>query len=108
MKWLKLAVLDSQSFARRDTFDIRDFAEKLKSTATAEDVKASCDQIIAAFDDSRIHSAALGPAVQNSHGLAFWYPTSNYSFDSVRKTYEKLSFDQRTGWSTYLTKHRFA
>ena len=51
----------SQSFARRDTFDIRDFAEKLKTTATADDVKASCDQIIAAFDDSRVHSAALGP-----------------------------------------------
>jgi hypothetical protein len=108
MNWLKLAVLDSQSFARRDTFDIRDFAEKLKTTATADDVKASCDQIIAAFDGSRVHSAALGPIVQNSHGLAFWYPTSNYSFDSVKETYAKLFFDQRTGWSTYLTKYRFA
>jgi hypothetical protein len=108
MNWLKLAVLDSQSFARRDTFDIRHFAQKLKTIATADDVKASCNQIIAAFDESRVHSAALGPMVQNSHGLAFWYPTSNYSFDSVRETYQKLSFDQRTGWSKYLTKYRFA
>jgi len=108
MNWLKLAVLDSQSFARRDTFDIRDFAEKLKATATAGDVQASCDRIIAAFDESRVYSAALGPAVQNSHGLAFWYPTSNYSFASVKETYAKLYFDQRTGWSTYLSKYRFA
>ena len=108
MNWLKLAVLDSQSFARRDTFDIRDFAEKLKATATAGDVQASCDRIIGAFDESRVYSAALGPAVQNSHGLAFWYPTSNYSFASVKETYAKLYFDQRTGWSTYLSKYRFA
>ena len=108
MNWLKLAVLDSQSFARRDTFDIRDFAEKLKATATAGDVQASCDRIIGAFDESRVYSAALGPAVQNSHGLAFWYPTSNYSFASVKETYAKLFFDQRTGWSTCLSKYRFA
>jgi Clostripain family len=108
MSWLKLAVLDSQSFARRDTYDIRDFAEKLKSTAAANDVKASCDQIIAAFDNSRVHSAALGRAVQKSNGLAFWYPTSNYSFESVKETYEKLFFDQRTGWTAYLTNYRFA
>jgi hypothetical protein len=108
MSWLKLAVLDSQSFARRDTYDIRDFAEKLKTTAGANDVKASCDEIIAAFDNSRVHSAALGREVQKSNGLAFWYPTSNYSFESVKETYEKLFFDQRTGWTAYLTKHRFA
>jgi hypothetical protein len=108
MNWLKLAVLDAQSFARRDTYDIRDFAEKLKTKATEGGVKASCDQIIAAFDESCVHSAALGPAVQNSRGLAFWFPTSSYSFQSVRETYAKLYFDQRTGWSKYLNSYRFA
>ena len=108
MTWLKLAVLDAQSFAQHDTFDIRDFAQKLKTTAAADNLKASCDQIVAAFDNSRVHSTALGQAVQNSHGLAFWYPTSGYSFQSVRETYQKLYFDQRTGWSTYLKNNRFA
>lgn len=107
MQWVKLAILDSQSFARRDTFDILDFLGKLKQHAGADQMLMLCDKAIAAFDAARIHSVALGDMVEDSHGLAFWYPTSKYSFSDVVETYSKLAFDKATNWSRYLKEFRF-
>lgn len=107
MKWIKLAILDTQSFDRYDTFDIYDFIKKLKQNVSNEDVIRSCDNVLESFDNARIHSIALGDMVSDSHGLAFWYPTTKYKYIDVIETYKKLAFDQITGWSTYLGKYRF-
>ncbi len=107
MRWVKLAILDSQSFARRDTFDIRDFIEKLKLNCTSSEILLVCDKVISAFDESRVHSVALGEMVKDSWGLAFWYPTSAYGFSDVIETYSKLVFDKETNWSSYLKEFRF-
>jgi len=108
MTWVKLAIPDTQSFARRDTYDIRDFAEKLKDTASADDLVGVCDQVLSTFDAARVHSVALGEMVEDSHGLAFWYPTTKYAYRDVIDTYRKLAYDQATGWSAYLEKYRFS
>lgn len=107
MQWVKLAILDSQSFARRDTFDIRDFMEKLKRNTAAQEITTLCDKVIAAFDAARIHTVALGDNVKDANGLAFWYPTSKYGFTDVVDTYSKLAFDKETKWSDYLKEFRF-
>lgn len=108
MNWVTLAIPDTQSFARRDTFDIRDFAEKLKMTASSDAVASACDQVLSAFNAARVHSIALGEMVEDSHGLAFWYPTTKYAYLDVVDTYRKLAYDQNTKWTTYLAEHRFA
>ncbi len=108
MNWVKLAILDTQSFAQHDTFDISDFAKRLKNTAASDDVHQACDKVLSAFDEARVHSIALGDVVKDSNGLAFWYPTSKYSYHDVVSTYKKLNFDQATGWSGYLDRYRFS
>jgi hypothetical protein len=107
MTWVKLAIADTQSFARHDTYDIRHFAERLKETAGADEIGAACDEVRSAFDAACIHAIALGSAVRSSHGLAFWYPTSGYGYEDVVETYRQLAFDRTTGWSAYLDRHRF-
>lgn len=108
MNWVKLAIADTQSFARHDTFDIQDFAEKLKMTATSDTVARACDQVLSAFSAARVHSIALGKMVEHSHGLAFWYPTTQYAYLDVVDTYRKLAYDQNTKWTAYLAENRFA
>jgi hypothetical protein len=107
MNWVKLAISDTQSFARRDTFDIRNFSEKLKETVSADDLVEACDHVMSAFDAARVHSIALGDMVEDSHGLAFWYPTTKYGYNDVVDTYRKLAYDQATGWTNYLERYRF-
>ncbi len=104
---VKLAIADTQSFNRYDSFDIRDFAVKLSSNTNSGDIEAACQRVIEAFDEACIHSIALGSQVQNARGLAFWYPSTKYAFDDVLETYTKLNFDIETSWSKYLREFRF-
>lgn len=100
--WAQEARTYTQAFARRDTYDIQDFAARLRETATAAAVQGACDAIVESFAKARVHSTALGPTVARSHGLAFWFPSSRYAFQEVEATYRKLLFDQAVGWSAYL------
>ena len=108
MDWVTLAISKTQSFARHDTFDIYDFAEKLNKVTDAKDLSQACQQVMSAFKAACVHSAALGDLVEDSHGLAFWFPTSKYSYRDVVGTYKKLKFDEETKWSSYLDKYRFS
>ncbi|VVP60003.1 hypothetical protein PS850_06153 [Pseudomonas fluorescens] len=108
MNWVKLAILDTQSFAQRDTFDIYDFAERLKTITSSNEIADACNEIQSTLDSARVHSIALGEVVKNSNGLAFWYPTTQYSYYEVSETYRKLNFNQDTGWSEYLDNYRFS
>jgi len=108
MNWVKLAILDTQSFAKRDTFDIYDFANKLKEKVAADDIVEACDRVMSAFNEARVYSVALGDNVADSYGLAFWYPTTKYEYHEVVDSYKKLAYDQSTGWSNYLERYRFS
>ena len=92
----------AQSFDRRDTYDIKDFARELAGTATAEDVKKACAAIQQAVDASCIRNTALGSMVQKASGLAFWLPSDRRAYGLVTETYAKLEFDKLTGWTKYL------
>ncbi|MBZ4420195.1 clostripain-related cysteine peptidase [Myxococcus sp. RHSTA-1-4] len=106
--WMRNATASAQSFARHDTFDIRDFALHLQKTVSAAAVKTACTSLIAAIDEARVESVALGNAVRDSHGLAFWFPTTRHSFESVASTYTGLRFDETVRWVDYLRKHYHA
>lgn len=102
--WVQEARAYTQAFARRDTYDVKDFAAQLREIADSAEAKAACDSIVTAFDAARVHSTALGDTVPNAHGLAFWLPSNRYAFREVAGTYGKLAFDQATGWTAYLGK----
>jgi hypothetical protein len=100
--WVQEARTYAQAFARHDTYDIKDFAGRLRGAAGSEPVRRACDAVAAAFDEARVHAVALGEDVQQSHGLAFWLPSNARAFREVAPTYAKLRFDQATGWTGYL------
>lgn len=105
--WLQAARSRSQSFAYHDTYDLRDFADKLKASSGDGEIGAACDALVAAFDAARVDAVALGPQVASSHGLAFWFPGNGYTFQQVADTYRGLGFDQATGWTAYLESQLF-
>ena len=92
----------TQSFANRDTYDLKDFAARLKGVAGAEPLHPTCDALIKSFDAARIRSTALGPTVSDAQGLAFWFPANRSAFNEVAGTYSKLRFSEETGWTEYL------
>lgn len=102
--WVQEARAYTQAFARRDTYDVKDFATRLREIADSAEAKAACAGIVTAFDAGRVDSTALGDTVPNAHGLAFWLPSNRYAFRELSGTYGKLAFDQATAWTAYLGK----
>lgn len=93
----------AQPFAKKDTFDIRDFASRLANKAKAETaVRGACEALIQCFDTARINYVGWGEYVKKAHGLAFWIPSSRRSFEDVAPTYKELEFGKKTGWTDYL------
>jgi hypothetical protein len=90
----------SQGFARRDTYDIRDFATRVGVEDAS--LKGAADALGAAVADACIGSAALGDDVRDAHGLAFWFPSDKWSYQSTTGTYQRLEFDKAAGWTKYL------
>jgi hypothetical protein len=98
----------AQAYARRDTYDLVDFARKLvKISETDKPALARAAQdLIAACDAAKVHWCRLGPTVQESFGLAFWFPSSRSMMRRDIGTYERLTFAKRTGWADYLGQFR--
>jgi hypothetical protein len=96
----------AQGFANRDTYDILDFAQRVASLASTSSLKGAAKDLSDACDQARIESVALGRVAARSHGLAFWFPGSQYALASARETYERLAFNIATGWIEYLDRHR--
>lgn len=94
----------SQGFARRDTYDIRDFATLVAGEAQGA-VKAAANDLVAAFDDACIRSVALGDDVKDARGLAFWFPSDKRAFRDNAGTYRKLEFDRTVHWADYLATY---
>lgn len=94
----------SQGFARRDTYDIRDFATRVAGEAQGA-VKAAADDLVAAFDEACIRSVALGDDVKDAQGLAFWFPSDKRAFNDNAGTYRRLEFDRAVHWAGYLATY---
>lgn len=100
---VQLARGQTQNFAKRNTYDLRDFAGKLAAKAKSEPtVVAACQAIIEAFDQARIASVHCGDKVKAAQGLALWIPVDRGSFEDVASTYKELDFASKTGWYEYL------
>lgn len=98
----------AQAYARRDSYDIVDFAQKLVALAQ-NDKPALADagrSLIAACEAAKVSWCCLGPTVQESFGLAFWFPSSRSMMRRDIGTYENLTFAKRSGWAAYLAEFR--
>jgi hypothetical protein len=96
----------AQAFANRDTYDLRDFATRLKADVDDAALRGACDALLIALAAARVDSVALGDQVADAHGLAFWFPNNRYAFDQVEPTYRELQFHKASGWADYL-KNQF-
>lgn len=107
MFFLDHARAKSQDFAKRDTYDLRNFAERVVTISDSKpDLTKAARDLIAAIDAARIHNGTLGDTVTNSTGLAFWFPSSSSALRRDIKTYEHLDFAKKSGWSDFLKEFR--
>jgi hypothetical protein len=90
----------TQGFARRDTYDILDFTKRLSEEDAS--LKKPAAALAKAFEAARVRSTALGDAVQDAQGLAFWFPSDKWAYQSTAGTYRRLEFDKAAGWSDYV------
>jgi hypothetical protein len=106
--YLDHARAQAQSFAQRDTYDLRDFAEKLVAVTQQglPEVTKAAQSLIKAYDAARVHSVNLGKFVPNSTGLSFYFPSSRSQMNRDIGTYERLSFAKASGWADFLKEFR--
>jgi hypothetical protein len=95
---------ESQGFANMDTYDIRDFAERVGKEADGS-LKTAAGKLVKAFDDARVATTALGDDVADANGLAFWFPANKREFNATAGTYRRLEFDKAAAWADYLGSH---
>ena len=98
----------AQSFAQRDTYDLRDFADKVRAITQGNKpaMAAAAADLITAFDDAKVNSCALGKSVAQSNGLSFYFPASRSQMNRDIATYERLSFSRNSGWADFLKEFR--
>ena len=106
--YLDHARAQSQGFAQRDTYDLRDFAERVVAIAQQgmPEVAAAAQNLLKAYDAARVHSINLGKFVPRSSGLSFYFPGSRSQMNRDIGTYEKLAFAKNSGWSEFLKEFR--
>ena len=106
--YLDHARAQSQNFAQRDTYDLRDFADKVAAITQQgmPEIAAAAQKVVKAYDESRVHSVALGKFVTKSTGLSFYFPASRSQMNRDIGTYERLSFAKNSGWAEYIKEFR--
>lgn len=106
--YLDHARAQTQGFAQRDTYDVRDFAEKVAAIAGQgmPEVATAAQNIIKAYDAAKVTSVALGKFVTKSTGISFYFPSSRSQMGRDIGTYEKLAFAKNSGWADFLKEFR--
>ncbi len=104
---LDYAGSQTQGFARRDAYDLRDLARQLADAASAKPaVRTAANDIIMAYDAARVAFCAMGDRVGLATGLAFFLPSSHYQMRRDIGTDPRLAFARSTGWGELLRSCR--
>lgn len=98
----------AQGFAQRDTYDLRDFGERVVQITDNNKPKmvAAAKALVAAYDAAKVNHCALGKQVAQSTGLSFYFPSSRSQMNRDIGTYERLSFAKSSGWADFLKEFR--
>lgn len=99
LKKIKTATTKSKNFYNSDYIDLIDFLDKVSaasiSTSTAASVRSAHDAFVIANDQNQDSV---------THGLSIWIPTQSYDYSSYWSRYEKMAFNQNTGWGYFVKK----
>jgi hypothetical protein len=81
-----------------DNIDLADFCSLLAKSGISQAIVEACQNVIKAVQDSYVISQGYkGANMQNSHGVAIYFPTQ-----TVSPLYEGLDFSKKTGWYKFL------
>ncbi|MCC7542866.1 MAG: hypothetical protein IT379_42010 [Deltaproteobacteria bacterium] len=103
--WVDRARRDAQLFARRDTYDMGDFAIRLRREAEREGHMAVLEAsraLLDAYDAARIAETHLGAGVAGATGLGLWIPSNRAELAVTGGTYRQLRWEREVGWCRYL------
>ncbi|MCC7537503.1 MAG: hypothetical protein IT379_14865 [Deltaproteobacteria bacterium] len=105
--WVDRARRDGLSFARRDSYDLGDFAVRLRREAERRGnhrVVAASSAFLDAYDDARVAEIHLGSGVAGATGLALWIPSNRSELAVTGDTYRDLRWERDVGWWSYLAQ----
>jgi hypothetical protein len=93
-----IARTQAQNYEVEDNIDLVDFCSLLKSAAGGSQIASRCQEVIDAVESGYvIAQGCKGSAVQNSHGVAIYFPTR-----TVSPLYAGLDFSKQTGWDSFI------
>ncbi len=103
MAKVKEASEEAQRFDTSDYADLGDFLRLLEEKKIDGLGRSRLAPARAALK-SHIISNHVTNKYKLATGIAFWLPTSSWSFDRYQERYRKLRFEAATGWSKTLEK----
>jgi hypothetical protein len=81
-----------------DNIDLIDFCSLLGQPSAGSEIANSCKQVIAAAQSGYVlEQGYKGTDLENSHGVAIYFPTL-----TVSPLYEGLDLSKKTGWDKFL------
>jgi hypothetical protein len=88
--------------------DVGDLALLFRDYYDDSDVKITAGEVIKNLKHAVLAEIKLGEDVENSHGLAIWFPETAHRYHINRKSYERLSLTREfVNWNRFLnTYHR--
>jgi hypothetical protein len=95
---LLMARAQVQSYEVPDNIDLIDFCSLLGQPSAGSQIADSCQQVIEAAQSGYVMQQGYkGTDLENSHGVAIYFPTL-----TVSPLYEGLDFSKKTGWDKFL------
>jgi hypothetical protein len=95
---LLMARAQVQSYEVADNIDLIDFCSLLGQPSAGSEIANSCKQVIAAAQSGYVlEQGYKGTDLENSHGVAIYFPTL-----TVSPLYEGLDLSKKTGWDKFL------
>jgi hypothetical protein len=92
----------AQEYQVKDNIDLISFCKLLKASVIPDSLLQACNNVIAGIkgkDGLVVASDFNGALMNESHGLAIYFPTR-----SVSPLYARLDFASATGWELFLKK----
>jgi len=93
-----LARSQVQFYEVPDNIDLVDFCSLLTQTVSNPAISQPCQNVIQAVESGYVVASGYkGAPMQDSHGVAIYFPTI-----AVSPLYAKLDFSKKTGWNSFL------
>jgi hypothetical protein len=90
-----------QEFEVADNIDLVDFCTVLAKDMPGTEIEQRCKDVIQATQSAYVvASKCKGKSMENSHGVAIYFPKG-----SVSPLYQGLDFSKKTGWGAFLKNY---